>query len=845
MEQQYFVDNFERAIREGWLQAYHQPLIRAANGRVSDEEAFARWIEPGKEPFSASEFIPALEQAALTAKLDLFIVDRILEKMQTQKKKGLYVVPESINLSGLDFRTCNMVEEIRNRIDAAGIEREKLSIELSERVVQSDIDFIKTQVERFQQLGIKVWMDDYGSGYSSMLILLKIKFNLLKIDKIFVDNIEISDEGRIIITELVKTALALGMDTVAEGVETREQVRFLKEIGCTKLQGYYYCNPIPQETIFERNKRGIQIGFENPDETGYYEQLGRVNMYDLAITRNDEIAFDRYFDTLPMVVFEIGCDRAKFIRCNRSYRDFVQKNFQKQKNRYVIDFSTVSQEAGYYSFLSARQVAADGKRIIVEDRTGTGKSLQLFMRRVAVNPLTNAAAVMIVVLYVSDSVSESSLTYNYIARALSDDYVDMFFVNMKSGKFIEYSSNGGWMGISEERHGDDFFSDVYINARELVYKEDQPIFNQIFNKETIQKNLDMSGSYSITYRRMIDGEPVYVNMKAVKLQNDKDHIIIGVNNVDAQMKQRAALEQVKEERLIYSRIGALSGDIVYIFTVDPETGRFTKYNPSNMISDIGIESAGEDYFTTVQQAAARGIYADDLNSFLSSFTRENILSAIEENGMFVHDHRLNFGGRPVYVRMKAVLLDEEGKKNLIVGIINRDAQVRKDMEYKKNLTAAQIRADFDDLTGVRNKNAYKEIVSDMDKSIKKDSQCDFAVVVFDLNGLKHVNDTMGHRAGDRFIKRGCDAICRTFKHSPVFRVGGDEFVVIAQGDDYEEIDALMEKIESFNVKNGKTGDVVIAAGMSRFKKDKNVSEVFERADERMYINKKKLKGESA
>ena len=157
-------------------------------------------------------------------------------------------------------------------MDAAGVARDRISIEITESVIGSDFDFMKEQVERFQALGFSVWMDDFGSGYSSLDVLQGIKFNPLKFDMGFMRRLDESDAGRTILTELMKMALALGVDTVCEGVETEEQVRFLQEIGCSKLQGFYYCKPVPIKEIAERNRKGVQIGYENPKSLRIWRQ---------------------------------------------------------------------------------------------------------------------------------------------------------------------------------------------------------------------------------------------------------------------------------------------------------------------------------------------------------------------------------------------------------------------------------------------------------------------------------------------------------------------------------------------------------------------------------------------
>ena len=151
----YIINNLDRALAEGWVRVYYQPIVRAANGRVCDEEALARWIDPVQGFMSPGDFIPALEDAKLIYRLDLYVLEQILEKLKRQAEAGLYVVPQSLNLSRADFDSCDIVEEIRRRVDDSGIDRSMLTIEITESVVGSDFDFIKAQVARFQQLGFQ------------------------------------------------------------------------------------------------------------------------------------------------------------------------------------------------------------------------------------------------------------------------------------------------------------------------------------------------------------------------------------------------------------------------------------------------------------------------------------------------------------------------------------------------------------------------------------------------------------------------------------------------------------------------------------------------------------------
>ena len=197
---------------------------------------------------------------------------------------------------------------------------------------------------------------------------------------------------------------------------------------------------------------------------------------------------------------------------------------------------------------------------------------------------------------------------------------------------------------------------------------------------------------------------------------------------------------------------------------------------------------------------------------------------------------------PRYVQLKAAMIDEKEGKRLIIGINDIDNLVRQEQEYQKRLSLAENQAHIDALTGVRNKHAYLDEEEKLDSMINEGNDIDFAIVIFDVNDLKKVNDSQGHQAGDQYIRDACKLICDTFKRSPVFRVGGDEFAVVAQGEDYAVIDELIDRVANHNKEASENGGIVIACGMSRFEKEDDcVAKVFERADRKMYEGKNILK----
>jgi diguanylate cyclase (GGDEF)-like protein len=162
-------------------------------------------------------------------------------------------------------------------------------------------------------------------------------------------------------------------------------------------------------------------------------------------------------------------------------------------------------------------------------------------------------------------------------------------------------------------------------------------------------------------------------------------------------------------------------------------------------------------------------------------------------------------------------------------------------EYTEKLALVQNMAEIDALTGIKNRNAYETREDLMNLRIREHRQPEFAIVVLDVNDLKVINDTEGHEAGDKCICDACEIICRTFKRSPVYRIGGDEFVVISQDEDYNRSEELLGITSRNNEEALSKGGIVIACGMARFSNEESVSEVFEIADKRMYENKHNLK----
>lgn len=838
---EYLLDNFERALQEEWIEVYIQPVVRSSTGRVCEEEALARWDDPVLGVLNPCDFVPVLEEVGLISKLDLYILDKVIEKMQSQIMMGLDVVTTSINFSQLDFQQGTIAKEVNNRIVKSGISKDRFAFEVSENSLIVEKNNTINQLERLQKYGYRIEFDDFGNGDSSLLLSNQLRFDVVKINLSLTRQILENDRAKIFITELVKMANALDIETIVKGVENQAQVDFLKEIGCAKLQGYYYSRPISVKQLEKFAMDDTQfLGLENLKEAAYYDNVDKVSLHELTVAKDNNKDLNN--NCMPMAILEIDDANVSFMRCNNCFKEFMYENFPNFIKLYEKRVVTHKEFPSAYVLGCIKRCARTGENIIIDDRTPEGVTVHLMLQHISCNSENNRTAVLFAILSTGEKYNKiTSLSYNYISRALSEDYVAMYFVDIETNHYVVYHADGVNRDVTVENQGDDFFLDSNVDHDNKIYEEDREMFNEMVTKENILKNIEENGSFSITYRTNTADGTKYICLKAVKDRKDGKHIIIGINNVDGQVKQQEKFKQIQTERMYYSRIAALVGDFYAVYCVDLNDNSYTIYKTEQSIDYVGINRDGKDFFEEARRVGKNVIYQEDQRGFNEAIVKEKVLESIARTGSFEYEYRLMINDKPTFFRYKAIIINENDEEKLIVGLINIDAEIKKEKEYAENLSMVENLAIKDELTGVKNKHAYTQAEEVLNAQIEGGTVKEYAIAVFDLNGLKYVNDTYGHAAGDEYIKAGCKIICDAFSHSPVYRIGGDEFSVIIQGEAYNNIGYSMGYIESKNHENKVLGGVTIAAGLARGDSKIPLSQVFEQADSNMYDKKKQMK----
>ena len=436
----------------------------------------------------------------------------------------------------------------------------------------------------------------------------------------------------------------------------------------------------------------------------------------------------------------------------------------------------------------------------------------------------------------------TNVIYTHIAQTLAHGYRQLFHINVTNGDFIEYDIDNKHNILNEVRRDTNFFEQCLSGAEERVHPDDLKSFVKAMDKDTLMNVLDKNGTFIMTYRQRTDHDYSYVSMRISRMEDDRRFIIVGITDINEQMKQEKAAERIKEEHIAYARINALTGDFIAIYIEDPVSERYRRYSVTDGYESLNLPADGVDFFAAFLAFSKQAVYADDQKRFQLLFSKENILSEMERTGIFAFSYRMMIDGKPRFVQFRASRIEEREVQRLIFGITDIDAEMRQEEEYAKRLASAQSQANIDALTGVKNRHAYLNAEQELDDRIAAGENPDFAIVILDVNDLKKINDTKGHQAGDEYLCTACKIICDIFAHSPVFRIGGDEFAVLAQSSDYANIDTLVETVQEHNRKAGSENVVVVACGMAKKNtEDTCVASVFERADSLMYQNKNDLK----
>ncbi|MDO4304442.1 MAG: GGDEF domain-containing phosphodiesterase [Bacillota bacterium] len=248
-------ENMQAAVTERQFMMYLQPKYSISHNTIVGAEALARWRHPERGMIYPDQFIPIIEENGFIKKVDYYIWEEACRFIRNCVDAGIPDCPVSVNVSRVHLKDNECIQVLSELIEKYDIPKPLLELEITETANDQQVS---RKAMQLKEEGYTLLMDDFGSGYSSLNILLETPFDVIKLDKKFMDNMIVSDKGRILLEQVVLMANRLDLDIVAEGVETKEQVELLRNIGCDKVQGYYYDKPMPEEEFFKKLKGARQ-----------------------------------------------------------------------------------------------------------------------------------------------------------------------------------------------------------------------------------------------------------------------------------------------------------------------------------------------------------------------------------------------------------------------------------------------------------------------------------------------------------------------------------------------------------------------------------------------------------
>src|ERR1700730_1375943 len=249
--------SLRRALEQQEFELHYQPKISLKSGKITGVEALVRWCHPERGLIPPAEFIPIAESCGLIVPIGQWVLRTACTHAREWHAIGLPQIPVAVNISSVEFRDKNFLENLRATLNETGLEPCHLELELTESVLMQHVESTAFVLGELRAMGVQLAVDDFGTGYSSLSYLSQFPINSLKIDKLFVQGITSERDDAPIISAVINMGRSLMHRVIAEGVETREQLAFLQSRGCDEAQGYYFSHPVVAEQFAKMLETGM------------------------------------------------------------------------------------------------------------------------------------------------------------------------------------------------------------------------------------------------------------------------------------------------------------------------------------------------------------------------------------------------------------------------------------------------------------------------------------------------------------------------------------------------------------------------------------------------------------
>ena len=826
--EEYIRQNYKKAIDYHWIQAYFQPVIRTSSGQLCSFEALARWIDPKMGVIYPDEFIPLLEREGLIHQLDAAIIRQVCAQIRSSMLSGEIPIPVSVNLSRLDFLLCDIFTVADDIVSDYQVPHELICFEITESVMAEQKELLKGIVDRFRSAGYQIWMDDFGSAYSSLNVLKEFSFDELKLDMSFLRPFNLRSKR--IVTALVKMAKDIYIHTLAEGVETEEQYAYLRDIGCEKVQGYFFGKPMPYyEALAGLQEKGIRI--EATKDRKFYDDIGKIDYLSavpfMTQKEHDSLTTARQLNSIPLALAVFTDDYFKILFYNSAFEEtarnagmftrvFTQEMLHQPQPYHVLSHKIIN-------LMDSVKVDGAGRMLF---------SIHEHYYEIQARCMTRTREKYGILVRITDLTKD--------AQAEKTGYLDAFarqiYALYDRITLLNYSEDSIRPLYTDTR--EDLLSNrqgikqlVAEYAEKYIYPEDKALFVHAFDPELATAGLRESGNISFTgvFRTSVrHGQYAWKEYSLLKI--DEDNYFMLVRNIHEVAK-------------------------AFITHNAPEFREEGPYAPSQLWNNLERSELFRIFWKDKERrflGATRGF----LDFYGFSSAEEIIGRNDEEMGWHVHPD-LYMNDEYKVIHEGATFRNVPG--NCICNGENREILASKTPLYDMNGEITGLLGYFIDKEslGINDRRgsegSRRELLTGLlnSRGISEEAEAfqdeyhlrgtDFVRIHISINDFSTINEQYGFDFGDKILGAFGLALRQGFgMKSAVGRYAGRKFTVLQQVESRKEASRLRERIKaigrSIREVDGKPITLYLSVGYAFYSEYLDLNELTKNAEIRLHAD---------
>ena len=820
----FILQNFQKAIDCHEVQAFYQPVIRTSSRRLCGLEALARWIDPDLGMIYPNEFIPVLEREGVIHLLDTAILKQVCARIRSAIDSAETPIPVSVNLSRLDFTLCDIFTEADKIVSGYRIPHDFVRFEITESVMAEQKDLLIGIVDRFRSAGYQVWMDDFGSAYSSLNVLKEFSFDELKLDMSFLTPFNLRSKR--IINAIVKMAKLIDIHTLAEGVETEEQFDYLHDIGCEKVQGYLFGKPQPYEQILA-SMRSQAIEIETPQDRILYDEIGRIDYLSpvplMTHAERNNLVSARQLNSIPLCLAVFSADHFRVLFYNSAFEAAVQSSgmftevFTQEKLRQPQPCRALSD--GVINLVDSVKVNGHGRMLFTANNqyyeikaVRVAQTADKFCVLVSTANLTKDTQSN-VTSYLDDSARQIYAQYDRITHLnFADDTIQPLYTDTRE----DLLSNR-----HDIRQLIDEYSDKYI------FPEDKARFVHAFDPALAPARIRQSAgnSFSEMFRTNVrHGQFVWKEYTLLRI--DEENYLLLIRSVHEAMKETLARSAPH-----FHEGGPYAPSVLWDNLVRSDTFRVFWKDRNRRF--LGASKAFLDFYGFASDREIIGKSDEDMGWHVHpDLYKNDEYQVIHEGAIFRHvpGKCIRHGENIDIFASKTPLYDVNGEITGLLGWFIDGKSLGIGDRDRSN-------SRLDLLTGLLNSRGISE-----NAEAFHDEYClrktDFVRMHIGIKDFDLINDQYGFDFGDEVLR----VFGRTLKQavgqsSAVGRYAGRQFTVLQQVQDPEQVLDLCKRIKAIGNSVREIDDkpvtLYLAVGYALYSEFQNMDELTKNAEMRM------------